>query len=575
MCGIIGYVGEREAYDILIKGLKRLEYRGYDSAGIATLHNGIQLEKVVGRVSNLKKRLEGNIGIGHTRWATHGKPTKVNAHPHLDEKKSLAIVHNGIIENYLKLKERLKGHKFKSETDSEVIAHILSENYKGNLKEAVIKTVKQLKGAYAFAAIHKSKKEIVVARNGCPVVIGLGKNENFIGSDASAFIGHTKKAIFIDDMEIAVLKDDSVSVFNFKGGKKKKKVKTIDMDVITAQRQGYKHFMLKEIMEQHEIIRDTLKVDISPKIDLRQAKNIYITACGTAFHAGLVGKYIIEKTCKKPVFAEVASEFRYREPLIGKNDVLIAISQSGETADTLAAVRLAKKKGAKVLAVVNIVNSTIARESHDTIYTRAGPEISVASTKAFISQLIIMYKIAEYLSGIKFGMQNIAKLSKTILNNDRKIRNIAEKYFKVYNFMYIGRTINYPIALEGALKLKEISYIHAEGYAAGELKHGPLALVTDEVPTVAIIPKDKTYEKMFSNIEEIKARGGKIISIATAGDKKIRKISDDVIYIPKVNEMLYPILAVIPLQLLAYYIADHRECDIDKPRNLAKSVTVE
>jgi len=580
MCGIIGYIGSKEAYGILVNGLKRLEYRGYDSAGIGIIDQKtgkIALNKVVGRVENLKgkeKELKGTIGLGHTRWATHGKPTIENAHPHLDCSGKIAIVHNGIIENYLELKDRLKRHKFLSETDSEVIAHLVEENYKGDLKEAVFQTIKDLYGTYALCVIHSEKKEIVVARNGSPIVIGMGKGENLVASDVTALIEHTKKVVYLDDLEVAVLKEGSVEFFDKEGKKIEKKVNIVDWDLTQAEKSGYKHFMLKEINEQPDVVKNTLNVEI-PKISLEKNSRIFIVACGTAWHASLAGKYIIESAAKVPVIVDVASEFRYRDPLIGKGDLFIAISQSGETADTLAALRLAKKKGAKTLGIINVMNSTIARECDQVIYTRAGIEIGVASTKAYASQLVVLYLIAQQLSGKKIkGIETIPALLQDILKQNH-IEDVARKYFKVYNFIFIGRNINYPTALEGALKLKEISYIHAEGYAAGEMKHGPIALVTDKVPTVAIALKDSVYAKMLSNMQEVRARNGKIIAIATEGDKEIKRYADDVIFIPNVDEILTPLLAVVPLQLLAYKIADMRDCDVDKPRNLAKSVTVE
>ena len=574
MCGIVGYIGDREANDILIKGLEALEYRGYDSAGIAVINQGMQLNKVVGRVQKLKgKTLKGGIGIGHTRWATHGKPSVENAHPHLSGDKKIALVHNGIIENFLEIKNSLN-RKFCSETDSEVIVHLIEEHYKGDLRKAVLEACKELEGTYAIAVLHLDEKKIVVARNGSPLIVGVGEGENFIASDVSALVESTKKVIYLDDLEIAEITKDNVKIFDFENKGVKKDVKTVDWDLVLAQKQGYKHFMLKEINEQVEVSQNSLKIAID--YDFKGIKKIFVTACGTAAYAGLVGKYLIEKTAKIPVEFDIASEFRYKDPLIGKEDLLIVISQSGETADTLAALRIAKEKGAKTLGLINVVESTIAREADNVIYTRAGPEIGVASTKAFISQLVALYLIAQKITGKKFeDLDKIPGLIEKILGKSSEIKEIAKKYFRVYNFLFIGRNLNYPIALEGALKLKEISYIHAEGYASGEMKHGPIALVTDEVPTVAIAPKDDVYSKVISNIQEIKARRGKIIAVATEDDKDIKKHADDVIYIPKINELLTPLLTVVPLQLLAYHIADLRDCDIDKPRNLAKSVTVE
>ncbi len=578
MCGIIGYIGEKEANEILLAGLEKLEYRGYDSAGVSIIHNNIiSIHKAKGRVENLKsKKLPGNLGIAHTRWATHGIPSERNAHPFTDQSQQFAVVHNGIIENYLELKEELRteGVQFSSDTDSEVIVHLISKNYqeKHDLKEAVLKTIKKLQGAYAFCAIKADFSEIIGARNGSPLVIGMGKQENFFASDVSAIIEYTRDVIYLNDFQIARITKDSVEVFNFQGDEEPLDVREVNWTVEKAQKQGYKHFMLKEIFEQPEVIKETLKVPINI---YQNFSRIMVVACGTASYAGLVGKYIIEEVAKIPVLYEIASEFRYKENLLTKNDLVIVISQSGETADTLAAVRLAKEKGAKTLGIVNVVDSTIAREVDQRIYTRAGPEIGVASTKAFISQLIIMYKLAFHLAGKEFDSQGLVEKIKETLAKHEEIKTLAQKYCLYQNFLYIGRNRNFPLALEGALKLKEISYIHAEAYPAGELKHGPIALVSEEMPTLAICPKDPVYAKTFSNIEEIKAREGKVITIATEGDQEIKRVSNDVIYIPKVEEILYPLLCTIPLQLFAYYIADMKECDVDKPRNLAKSVTVE
>ncbi|MBI2581714.1 glutamine--fructose-6-phosphate transaminase (isomerizing) [Candidatus Woesearchaeota archaeon] len=581
MCGIIGYIGEKEANDILISGLECLEYRGYDSAGVAIISNGnIHINKKKGRVENLKSlaKLSGTIGISHTRWSTHGAPSDRNAHPFTDQSNQFAVVHNGIIENYLELKEELRnqGVQFSSDTDSEVIVHLIAKNYQenSNLKEAVLKTIKKLQGAYAFCVIKNDTEEIVGARNGSPLVIGLGKQENFFASDVSAIIAYTRDVIYLNDFQIARITKDNVEVFNFQGQEEPLDVREVNWTLEKAQKQGYKHFMLKEIFEQPEVIRETLRVPINVS---KNFSRIIVVACGTASYAGLVGKYIIEEVARIPVIYEIASEFRYKEPLLGKDDLVIVISQSGETADTLAAVRLAKEKGAKTLGIINVVDSTIAREVDERIYTRAGPEIGVASTKAFISQLIIMYKLAFHLAGKEFNGQGteIESKIKEALAKHEEIKTLAQKYYLYQNFLYIGRNRNFPLALEGALKLKEISYIHAEAYPAGELKHGPIALVSEEMPTLAICPKDSVYAKTFSNIEEIKAREGKIITIATEGDEEIKNVSNDVIYIPKVEEIFYPLLCTIPLQLFAYYIADMKECDVDKPRNLAKSVTVE
>jgi glutamine---fructose-6-phosphate transaminase (isomerizing) len=576
MCGIIGYIGKREGNDILIKGLENLEYRGYDSAGVAIIdHNIINTNKVEGRVKNLKViTLNGNIGIGHTRWATHGKPENKNAHPFSDENNNFVVVHNGIIENYLELKAGLQeaGTKFTSDTDSEVIVHLIAKAYQGNLKEAVLKVVKHLIGSFALCVINKDSKEIVAARNGSPLLVGLGENENFLASDASAIIEHTKKVVYINDFEVIELKQDSLNIYDFEGKEKGYQIKEINWGLEQAQKSGYKHFMLKEIFEQPKVIEDSLKIEFNLE---KNFSRIIIIACGTASYAGLVGKYVIERVARIPVINEIASEFRYKDPIINENDLVIAISQSGETADTLAAIRLAKQKGAKTLGIINVVDSTIAREVDQVIYTRAGPEIGVASTKAFTSQLITLYQLAFHLANEKQDFSFIKDKVEQTLKLNNKIKEIAKKYYNYSNFLYIGRNLNFPLALEGALKLKEISYIHAEAYPAGELKHGPIALVSEEMPTLAICPKDSVYNKTLSNIEEIKARSGRIISIATEGDEKIQSVSEDIIYIPKVEEFLHPLILTIPLQLFAYHIADLRECDIDKPRNLAKAVCVE
>lgn len=596
MCGIIGYIGEKQVQDILIKGLEHLEYRGYDSAGIAIVdqsNKNIIVQKTLGRVEKLKQQMKpisGTIGMGHTRWATHGKPSDENAHPHTACTSDLTIIHNGIIENFLELKQKLlqKGHTFDSQTDTEVIAHVIEEELKQQLKQqtepdlhqAVQQTIPKLVGAYALCVMHKDFDYLVVARNGSPLVLGPGKegtNENFFGSDVTAFIEHTKKAIYLNDFETAIIKKESIQIFDKQGNQITREPTKINWDLEQAQKGGYKHFMLKEIFEQPKVVEDTLNEPIPEEIIqlFSSIKKIHIVACGTASYACLVGKYVLEKTTRVPVEWENSSEFRYKDPIIGKDDLVIVVSQSGETADTLAAVRIAKEKGAKVLGIINVVDSTIARESDFVVYTRAGPEICVASTKAFISQMTIFYRLAEKISGKDFELSRVPELLKKILGTDKLIEEVAKKYFKVYNFLYIGRNLMYPLALEGALKLKEISYIHAEAYAAGELKHGPIALVTDQVPTVALVPKDHVHAKMVSNIQEIKARNGKIIAIATEGDEDIKQHCTDVIYVPQVQDILYPFMVTIPIQLLAYHIANMRECDIDKPRNLAKSVTVE
>jgi len=575
MCGIIGYCGKKEAYPILLAGLEKVEYRGYDSVGICTTDGQqLHLEKKVGRVGQLKNIiLPGTQGIAHSRWATHGGVTKENAHPFVAEN-DFSLVHNGIIENYLELKEELRKERvvFSSETDSEVIVHLVAQAYRGDLLQAVQETVKQLRGAYAFVVMRKDSEEIVAARNGCPLILGIGENEYFLASDVAAFIEQTRKVVYLNDFELARITAERADVYDFNGNIKTSKIQEIQWNVEQAQKQGYAHFMLKEIMEQPQTINETLKV---PLPILPTPKRIIIVACGTASYAGLVGKYIIETLARIPVIHETASEFRYKEPLFNSDDLVIVLSQSGETADTLAALRLAKEHAVKTVGIVNVVESTIAREVDSVIYTHAGPEVGVASTKAFTAQLVILYKIAYQLAGKKMMGGRLPMLIEKTLKLDTQIQEIAQRYFHYQHFLYIGRNRNFPLALEGALKLKEISYIHAEAYPAGELKHGPIALVSEEVPTVAICPKDEIYDKMFSNIQEIKARKGKVIVIATQGDQKIDLVSDEVIYLPRSDPLLTPILTAIPLQLLAYHIARIKECDIDKPRNLAKSVTVE
>ncbi|MEK6950782.1 MAG: glutamine--fructose-6-phosphate transaminase (isomerizing) [Nanoarchaeota archaeon] len=576
MCGIIGYLGLKEANPILVAGLERLEYRGYDSAGICTAHNGaLHLHKKKGRVEKVREiSLPGSTGIAHTRWSTHGSPSDRNAHPFLDNSRQFAIVHNGIIENHLELKEELRreGIDFSSETDSEVIVHLVAKYYAGDLTDAIRKTVQRLVGAYAFCVLKNDGLEIVAARNGSPLVVGLNGTENFLASDVSALIEHTRQVVYLDDFRIVRIAGDGVHLIDFQGKAQPLQTKEVNWNIEQAQKQGYKHFMLKEIFEQPRVVEDSLRAEMLLKKDFNR---LIIVACGTANYAGLVGKYLIEKIAKIPVTVEIASEFRYKEPLFSPDDLVLAISQSGETADTLAAVRLAKEQGARTLGLINVVDSTIAREADQVIYTRAGPEIGVASTKAFTAQLVTLYKMAYALASQNFPGRSLKEKIEKTLSLNHQLKALAQKYFAYQNFLYIGRNINYPLALEGALKLKEISYIHAEAYPAGELKHGPLALVSEDTPTLAICPQDAVYEKTLNNIEEVKARNGKVIVLATEGDERIKKVSDDIIYIPKIEEIFYPLLTIIPLQLLAYHVADVKECDVDKPRNLAKSCTVE
>lgn len=609
MCGIVGYIGKRKAQSILLDGLKRLEYRGYDSAGMAIVSNKkTKIIKSVGKVSGLedkliKKELDGSLGIAHTRWATHGKPNDRNSHPHQDCSGKINLVHNGIIENYLELKRELeqKGHKFKSETDSEVVAHQIEEfSKKMDYRDAIIATLKKIKGTYGLAIINEKEPEnLVIARNGSPLVLGVGKDEFIVASDVSAIIHYTRKVVYLEDGELAFINKDGFEIRNIKNKIQEKVVNTLDWTMEKAEKQGYDHFMLKEIFEQPETIEDAIRGRILEDDGLarlgglsnvlKRLKNInkiIIVSCGTSYYAGLIGEYMLEEYAGIPTEVEYASEFRYRKPILDKKTAVIAISQSGETADTLAAIREAKNKGALTLGIINTVGSTIARETDAGTYNHAGPEIGVASTKAFTSQLSILVLLTIYLGRqremslvtgkrIAREMRNISQLIKKVLKQEKEIKSIAKKYFKYQNFLYLGRKYNFPIACEGALKIKEIAYVHAEGYPTGEMKHGPIALIDKNFPSIFIIPKDSVYEKNISGLQEIKARGGRVVAIASEGDSEIKKNVDDVIYIPKTLEMLTPILAVIPLQLLAYYVGVFRGLDVDKPRNLAKSVTVE
>jgi glucosamine--fructose-6-phosphate aminotransferase (isomerizing) len=611
MCGIVGYIGTRNALPILIDGLKRLEYRGYDSAGIAYLYNGrIEIFKRAGKVSSLEEkirrlRIEVEVGISHTRWATHGEPNDINAHPHMDCTGRIVVVHNGIVENYITLKKKLElsGHIFRSDTDTEIIAHLIEEFYKehSNLERAVRLALLEVKGTYGLAIISTFEpNKIIVARQGSPIVIGVGDRENIVASDATAIVGITRDVIYLEDGEIAILTDSDVKTKTIFDEEIKKEIHRITFDLDDIEKGGFPHFMLKEIFEQPESIMNSmrgrvLKDDGDAKLGglsdvmdkILNARRFIITACGTSWHAGLVGEYMIEQYVRIPVEVEYASEFRYRNPIILPDDVVWLISQSGETADTLAALREAKSKGGTVLGIVNVVGSTIARESHAGVYIHAGPEIGVASTKAFTSQLVVLSLITLMLGrklniiSRKLGKRiadellNIPDKVSEILSLNNYIEQIADELKDHHNFLYLGRGYNFPVALEGALKLKEISYIHAEGYPAAEMKHGPIALIDENMPVVFIAPKDGIYEKVLSNMEEVKARKGKILSIITEPDDKVKKLSDYIIQIPQTIDMLMPILTVIPLQLLAYHIAVKRGCDVDQPRNLAKSVTVE
>jgi glucosamine--fructose-6-phosphate aminotransferase (isomerizing) len=609
MCGIIGYIGKRQSTPILIDGLKRLEYRGYDSAGIAVFHNGeIEIRRCKGKLRDLEslikeEDLNGSVGIGHTRWATHGKPSEENAHPH--KAGGVVVVHNGIIENYLDLKVMLmkEGHTFKSETDTEVISHLIERfiEKEDEIESAVRKALKELRGSYALAIIYeKEPGKLIAARKESPLIIGLGEEEFFLASDIPAILSHTRRVVFLGDNEIAVFSDKKMKIVSQDEKEVIREPKDIQWNPVMAEKGGYKHFMLKEIFEQPRSITDTIRGRIFqsegkifldelniPQKDLSKIKRIMMIACGTSFYASLVGKFLFEEFCRIPVEVDLGSEFRYRDPIIGKDNLSIFISQSGETADTLAALKEAKGKGSRVLSICNVLESSIARESDGTLYTHAGPEIGVASTKAFTTQLAALYILALYMAveTSKMNPQKVGNILEElikiphmvaeILNQEEKIERIAKKYFKSQNFLFLGRGINYPIALEGALKLKEISYIHAEGYPAGEMKHGPIALIDNEMPVVVLVSEGITYEKVLSNVEEVKARRGAVIAIANTSHKDIEKRVDDIFLIPRTLPLLNPILFTIPLQLFAYHIAVLRGTDVDQPRNLAKSVTVE
>ena len=601
MCGIVGYIGKRQALPFLIQGLKKLEYRGYDSSGICVKENtDFYLVKKPGKVSELENAVDketvlGNIGIAHTRWATHGVPNEKNAHPHLDCTGNIAIVHNGIVENYQSLKELLikEGHKIISDTDSEIIAHLIEKFYnpENNIETATVQGLKLIEGAFGLAILDKSTEKIIVARKSSPLVIGIGEGENFVASDASAILGYTKNVIYLDDEEMAVLTKDGYTVKKLNGQVVDKKIHQITMTVDQIEKKGFKHFMFKEIFEQPEAIENTLrgrlkdgKVTLSIDIDFSKIDRIIITACGTSYYSSLIGKYVIENIADFSVETDYASEFRYRNPIVRQSDLIIAISQSGETADTLAALKEAKDKGAKTLGIVNVVGSSIARQVDSGIYLHAGPEIGVASTKAFTCQVTALILLALHIKQSKGGApdQNILKgllelpqKIKEALGQSDEIRKLAEKFKDAKNFLYLGRNLNFPVALEGALKLKEISYIHAEGYPAAEMKHGPIALIDENMPVVFICPKDGIYTKILSNMEEVKARGGNIIAITNEADENIKKLANYILKVPKTIDIFSPLVNVIPLQLLAYHIADLKGLNVDKPRNLAKSVTVE
>ncbi|KOF02587.1 glutamine amidotransferase [Roseivirga seohaensis subsp. aquiponti] len=611
MCGIVGYLGHREAYSVIIKGLQRLEYRGYDSAGVALLNGDLNVYKKKGKVADLHdfakgENLKSNIGIGHTRWATHGEPNDVNAHPHLSNSGKLAMIHNGIIENYSSLKTDLikKGYDFKSDTDSEVFINFIEDIYLNSevsLAEAVRLALNKVVGAYAIAIISLEDPNLMIAaRKGSPLVVGLGKDEFFLASDATPIIEYTNEVVYLDDQEIAIIKDGHLTIKNVSDVEMTPYVQTIDIQLEAIEKGGYDHFMLKEIFEQPKSIGDCLRGRLQAKegklvlggifdyvTKTVNADRILIIACGTSWHAGLVAEYIFEEFCRIPVEVEYASEFRYRNPIVNEKDVVIAISQSGETADTLAAIELAKSKGATIIGVCNVVGSSIARATHAGSYTHAGPEIGVASTKAFTAQISVLTMMALMIAEKKgslseskyrallFELESVPeKVAKALLLNDQ-LEEIAKVFKDARNFLYLGRGFNFPVALEGALKLKEISYIHAEGYPAAEMKHGPIALIDEEMPVVVIATKDSSYEKIVSNVQEVKARKGKVIAVVSEGDTEIPKMADYVIEVPHISDALMPLIAVIPLQLLSYHIAVMRGCNVDQPRNLAKSVTVE
>ena len=611
MCGIVAYIGHREAYPVILKGLKRLEYRGYDSAGIALLNSGLKVYRKKGKVAGLEESLVGvdlhaNVGIGHTRWATHGEPSDRNAHPHRSAHGKLAMIHNGIIENYALLKTELqkKGYEFKSDTDTEVLLNFIEDiqiNNHCSLEEAVRIALKRVVGAYVIILLDEDNPDtLIAARKGSPLVIGVGKGEHFLASDASPIIEYTKEVVYVNDYELAIIRSEELILKNLGNEKITPFVQKLDLELAAIEKGGYEHFMLKEIFEQSSTIYDCLRGRLDAVAgtitmsgvekyieQLKTANRILIIACGTSWHAGLVAEYIIEELCRVPVEVEYASEFRYRNPIVHKGDVIIAISQSGETADTLVAIAKAKEQGAIIFGILNVVGSSIARTSHAGAYSHAGPEIGVASTKAFTAQLVVLTMVALKLAFEKGTIDQVRFLHllnelheipdkvTTVLRSSEKIRQIAEKYKDARDFLYLGRGYNFPIALEGALKLKEISYIHAEGYPAAEMKHGPIALVDENLPVVFVATKDAYHDKIISNIQEIKARKGIVIAVISEGDEVITNMADDVMIVPDADEIVAPMLSVIPLQLLSYYIGLAKGLDVDKPRNLAKSVTVE
>ena len=609
MCGIIGYIGPRETKEVLLEGLRRLEYRGYDSAGIAIFHEGkVVIRRSQGKLKELERkcageRFNGHLGIGHTRWATHGKPSEANAHPH--KAGGVVVVHNGIIENYLTLKKVLsrEGHTFKSETDTEILCHLIQSHlFKGaTFEEAVRQALLKVEGAYAIAVLYEGEEDkLIGARRESPLILGVGEGESFVASDIPAILPYTRKMIFLEDGEMAVIQDRTFQIRTLAGERRKRPPKEILWDPVTAEKGGFKHFMLKEIHEQPRAIADTIRGRVSleeGKVLLgdaalstktqKEIRRVCIIACGTSYHAALVGKFMIEELARIPVEVDLGSEFRYRDPLVGSQDLLVAISQSGETTDTLAAFKEGKRKGVKTLAICNVVDSSLARESEGLLYTHAGPEIGVASTKTFTCQLVGLFLLALSLArtreiirqkeakGLLEELLKIPHLVQEVLDLNPQVEALAKRYMTARDFLYLGRGINYPIALEGALKLKEISYIHAEGYPAGEMKHGPIALIDEEVPVVVLAPRGKTYEKILNNVEEVRARDGKVIVLVNPADKEIASKANDLLRIPETHHLLAPILLTVPLQLLAYNIAVLKGTDVDQPRNLAKSVTVE
>lgn len=609
MCGIVGYVGEKNAESILVNGLRKLEYRGYDSAGVAIINKKgeMNLAKSKGRLAGLEDKLkqnplEGSVGIGHTRWATHGEPSDLNCHPHTNQKNTISVVHNGIIENYLELKEYLisKGYEFYSETDTEVIPNLIDYYYKGNLLEAVMEATSKIEGSYALGIMSVNEPgKVVAVRKDSPLIVGIGKGEYFIASDVPAILNHTRDVVYLNDKEFVEMTKDEIKFYSKAGKELKKDIHHVTWNADAAEKAGFEHFMIKEIHEQPRAIRDTMASRIIPgkpisidnialtKEQIENIEKIYIVACGTAYHAGIIGKYVIEKMARIPVEVDIASEFRYRDPIFSDKTLLIVMSQSGETADTLAALREAKAKGVRVLAITNVVGSSVSREADDVLYTWAGPEIAVASTKAYTTQLITMYILGLFLAenkntmaneeieDIKNSMLTLPEKAEDVLKQKEVLQKFAEGTYMHKDMFFLGRGIDYAVAMEGALKVKEISYIHSEAYAGGELKHGTIALIEEGTIVIALATQNDLYEKMLSNVREITTRGAKVLGLTVEGNENIEKTVDSALYIPKVNSVLLPVITVISLQLLAYYIAAAKGCDIDKPRNLAKSVTVE